>query len=392
MQSAAIGTGEASANQQTAIYTRNHPYIATVLVNRLLTGPSSEKETRHIELSLGVGGIQYLPGDSAGVVPENRSEATEELLRLLGFEGDEPVTDFYGGALDLRKALTSWLMIGKLSSSTVRGWAKLTGNEELAALVLPENKRNFENYLWGREFLDLVEQYPVKLEEAQQMFKLLPRLSPRLYSISSSQALYPDKVHLSVRVVLYESYSRERRGVCSGQIGERTPAGGVLPIFIHSNQFFRLPADLDAPVVMVGPGTGVAPFRAYLEHKQAGGGRWPMWLIFGEQRASQDFLYQDEMLAWQQNGVLQRLDTAFSRDQSEKIYVQQRIREQSAELWRWLEQGAYFYVCGDSKRMAPDVEEAVLEAVAAHSGKGAEYAKEYLAGIKTQKRYLKDVY
>ena len=392
MQSEAIDTFEASARRQRVLYTRNHPYAATVLVNRLLTGPASEKETRHLELSLGRPGIQYLPGDSAGVIPENRSEAVEEVLRLMGFTGDEPVTDFYGGALDLREALTWWLMIGKLSSSTVRGWAKLTGNAELTALVLPKNKKNFEDFLWGREFPDLVEQYAVKLGDPQQMFKLLPRLSPRLYSISSSQALYPDTMHVSVRVVRYESYGRKRQGVCSGQLGERTPEGAVLPIFIHSNQLFRLPADMDAPVVMVGPGTGVAPFRAYLEHKEAGCGRWPMWLFFGEQRASQDFLYQDELLAWQKNGVLQRLDTAFSRDQKVKIYVQQRIREQSAELWRWLEQGAYFYVCGDSQRMAPDVEAAVLEVDAVHSGKGAEYAAEYLARMNKQKRYLKDVY
>jgi sulfite reductase (NADPH) flavoprotein alpha-component len=392
MQSEAIDTFEASGFRQTALYTRNDPYAATVLVNRLLTGPTSEKETRHLELSLGWSGIQYLPGDSAGVIPENRTEAVEEVLRLTGSRGDEPVTDFHGGALDLRKALTEWLMIGKLSMSTVRGWAKLTGNAELRALVSPKNKKNFEDFLWGREFPDLAEQYPVKLEDPQQMFKLLPRLSPRLYSISSSQALYPDTTHLSVRVVRYESYGRKRQGVCSGQLGERTPEGAVLPIFIHSNHLFRLPADMDAPVVMVGPGTGVAPFRAYLEHKEAGCGRWPMWLFFGEQRASQDFLYLDELLAWQKNGVLQRLDTAFSRDQKVKIYVQQRIREQSAKLWRWLEQGAYFYVCGDSQRMAPDVEAAVLEAVAVHSGRGAEYAVEYLARMNEQKRYLKDVY
>ena len=175
MQSEAIDTFEASGFRQTALYTRNDPYAATVLVNRLLTGPTSEKETRHLELSLGWSGIQYLPGDSAGVIPENRTEAVEEVLRLTGSTGDEPVTDFHGGALDLRKALTEWLMIGKLSMSTVRGWAKLTGNAELRALVSPKNKKNFEDFLWGREFPDLAEQYPVKLEDPQQMFKLLCR-------------------------------------------------------------------------------------------------------------------------------------------------------------------------------------------------------------------------
>lgn len=392
MQFSATETLETESGQSTQTYSRNNPYDAVVLENRLLTGPRSEKETRHIELSLGSSGIRYLPGDSAGVIPENRRSAVDEVLRLLGCTGSEPVTDFYGGSLDLRTALTHWLMIGKLSGSTVRAWAKLTGHPELAQLVLAENRKQFDDYLWGREFADLLERYPMKLEDAQQVFRILPRLAPRLYSISSSQALCSDSVHLTVRVVLYESHGRRRQGVCSSYIGERIPVGGVLPVFIHSNQLFRMPADPDVPVIMVGPGTGVAPFRAFLQHKQAGCGRWPMWLVFGDQRFSEDFLYREEFLAWQKDGTLQRLDTAFSRDQKEKVYVQQRIREQSAMLWNWLDQGAYFYVCGDSKKMAPDVEAAVLEAVATHSGKGAEYAAEYLAEMKKQKRYLKDVY
>ena len=392
MQLAGNETTEAQDVQEAAAYSRKNPYTATVLVNRVLTGAASEKETRHVELSLDGSGIEYLPGDSLGVLPEIRSEMVQEVLRLLGLRGDEQVTDFYGGALNTQDALASWLMIGKLSGSTVKAWAKQTGNAELTALVLPENKAKLDEYLWGREFRDLVEQYPMKLENPQELFKILPRLAPRLYSISSSQGLHPATVHLSVRVVRYDSLCRERLGVCSGQIGERTPQGAMLPTFIHSNKLFRLPDDLDAPVIMVGPGTGLAPFRAFLEHKQAGYGRWPMWLFFGEQREQQDFLYRDEMFAWLKGGVLQRLDTAFSRDQQKKIYVQDRIREQSALLWDWLEQGAYFYVCGDSKRMAPDVESAVLEAVAAHSGKGPDFASSYVADMKKQKRYLKDVY
>lgn len=392
MQPLTTGTMEAPAGEGKVTYSRNSPFAATVTVNRLLTGPASEKETRHVEMSLEGSGIQYLPGDSLGILPENRSDLVDEVLRLLHFRGDEPVKDFYGGALDLRAALNSWLMIGKLSGSTVKNWAKLTGNAELTELALPENKKKLDDYLWGREFRDLLEQFPTTLEDPQQLFKVLPRLVPRLYSISSSQASNPVTVHLSVRVVRYETYNRERLGVCSGQIGERTPPGALHPVFIHSNQLFRMPADLDAPVIMVGPGTGLAPFRSFLQHKEAGCGRWPMWLFFGEQRQQQDFLYQDEMLAWLKNGILQRLDTAFSRDQKEKIYVQDRIREQSAELWKWLEKGAYFYVCGDSKRMAPDVESAVLAAIAVHSGKGPEYASEFLAQMKKQKRYLRDVY
>jgi sulfite reductase (NADPH) flavoprotein alpha-component len=283
-------------------------------------------------------------------------------------------------------------MLGKVSGTRLRAWAKHTGNPDLLALVEPGNKEKLENWLWGREFSDVLDFAPGKLDDPQQLFKILPRLAPRLYSISSSQALYRDSVHLTVRVVKYESFGREHLGVCSGQIGERAPAGSTLPTFIHSNNLFRLPPDPDAPVIMIGPGTGLAPFRAYLQHKQAGMGRWPMWLFFGDQRAAQDFLYEDEMNAWLKDGTLARLDTAFSRDQSFKIYVQDRIRENSAELWRWLDQGAYFYVCGDSKRMAPDVEAALLDSVATHSGRGAEYAQEFLAEMKKQKRYLRDVY
>lgn len=383
---------EASGEQGAETYSRKNPYTATVLVNRRLTGPASEKETLHVEVSLEGSGIEYLPGDSLGILPENRADMVEEVLRLLDFGGGEAVKDFYGNALPLKEALTTWLMIGKLSGSTLKAWAKLTGNAELAGLALPENKTKLEEYLWGREFRDLVEQYPLKLGDPQELFKILPRLTPRLYSIASSQALHPTAAHLTVRVVRYESYHRERFGVCSGQIGMRMPPGTTAPTFIHSNKLFRMPAEPDAPVIMVGPGTGLAPFRAYLEHKQAGCGRWPMWLFFGDQREQQDFLYGDEMLAWLKSGVLQRLDTAFSRDQPKKIYVQDRIREQSAQVWKWLEEGAYFYVCGDSKRMAPDVEAAVLDSIAIHSGKGPEYAAAYVAEMKKQKRYLRDVY
>jgi sulfite reductase (NADPH) flavoprotein alpha-component len=375
-----------------ATWNRNQPYPATVNENRLLTGTGSEKETRHIEMALGNSGIEYLPGDSAGVVPANTRDAVDDVLQRLQLTGNEPVNDFYGKATVVREALTSWLMIGKLSSSTVRQWAALSGHPQLSDLVQAGNKDKLDAWLWGREFLDLLEHSPAKLEDPQRLFKLLPRLAPRLYSISSSQALHPGAIHLSVRVVKYESHGRDRFGVCSTQIGERTPPGGTLPIFIHSNQLFRLPADTGVPVIMIGPGTGIAPFRAFLEHKEAGVGHWPMWLFFGDQRASQDFLYEYELLRWKQNGVLQRLDTAFSRDQKEKIYVQQRIRENSAELWKWLDRGAYFYVCGDSKRMAPDVEAALLDAVAEHSGRGPEYAAEFLSSMKKQKRYLRDVY
>jgi len=373
-------------------WSRNNPYLATVLLNRLLTADDSEKETRHIEVDLGSSGMEYLPGDSVGILPHNPPTAVDRVLEHLRFSGEEPVKDFYGSPTSLRAALTSWLMIGRLSGSTLKAWAAQSQCNILAEILQPGAKEKIDSFVWGREFIDLLEHCPTRLEDPQQLFKILPRLAPRLYSISSSQSLHPNSVHLSIRVVRYESYGRDRLGVCSGQVGERTPAGDRLPIFIHSNQNFRLPADPDARVIMVGPGTGIAPFRAYLEHKQAGCGRWPMWLFFGDQRSSQDFLYHDELLAWHKSGMLDRLDTAFSRDQAYKIYVQDRIREHAAELWRWLDEGAYFYVCGDSKRMAPDVEAAMLKAIADHSGKGPEFANEFLAGMKKQKRYLRDIY
>jgi sulfite reductase (NADPH) flavoprotein alpha-component len=375
-----------------SVWNRNHPYQATVTENRLLTGSGSEKETRHIVLDLNDSGIRYLPGDSAGVLPTNPAAAVTEVLERLELSGDEPVKDFYGQAIDVREALSSWLMIGKLALSTARQWAAISGHPQLMELAQPGNKAMLDAWCWGREFVDLLDYAPGQIGDPQVLFKVLPRLVPRLYSISSSQALHPDAIHLSVRVVTYESYGRERWGVCSGQIGERTPPGGTLPIFIHSNQLFRLPADPGVPVIMIGPGTGIAPFRAFLEDKQAGVGHWPMWLFFGDQRAKEDFLYEDELRKWEKDGVLQRMDTAFSRDQEFKIYVQDRIREHALELWKWLERGAYFYVCGDSKRMAPDVESALLESVAEHSGRGPEYALGFLAEMKKQKRYLRDVY
>jgi sulfite reductase (NADPH) flavoprotein alpha-component len=390
MQSSQSGTLEGASVAHSSTWSRNHPYSATVLENRLLTGAASEKETRHIELDLADSGITYLPGDSAGILPINACDAVDLVLERLQLTGQEPVTDFYGNPLDLRQALTSWLMIGKLNGTTLKAWAKHTGHAELSDIVA--NKEKLDAYLWGREFLDLLEHAPAKVEDPQQLFKILPRLAPRLYSIASSQALLGPQIDLAIRVVKYNTHGRDRWGVCSTHVGERTPKGGHLPIFIHSNQLFRLPADPDARVIMVGPGTGVAPFRAYLQHKQAGQGRWPMWLFFGDQRASQDFLYKDEFEAWVADGTLDRLDTAFSRDQKEKIYVQTRIRENAAELYRWLDDGAYFYVCGDSKRMAPDVESALLEAVATHSGRGPAYATDFLADMKKQKRYLRDVY
>jgi sulfite reductase (NADPH) flavoprotein alpha-component len=344
--------------------------------------------------------MTYTPGDSIGIVPENRVQMVAEVLSALGFTGDERVLDHYKVEISFEEALRTRLTIGKLTRSTIGQYAKLAGAlgvggrgyDELKTLCGPENKARAEEYCWGREFIDLITAFPGAVAMPQELFNVLPRLVPRLYSIASSQMAHPDRAETSVRVVRYDAHGRDRQGVASGQLGERAHVGEVLPIFLHSNQNFRLPADDAAPVIMVGPGTGVAPFRAFLEERQAKGASGDNWLFFGDQHAASDFLYEDQFKAMQADGTVTRLDTAFSRDQPEKIYVQDRMSEHSSELYAWLERGAYFYVCGDASRMAKSVETALLDAIAAGSQGTPDQVAEYLAAMKKQRRYQRDIY
>jgi sulfite reductase (NADPH) flavoprotein alpha-component len=230
------------------------------------------------------------------------------------------------------------------------------------------------------------------VKQPQELFNILQRLTPRMYSISSSLLAHPNEVHTTVRVIRYNAHGAERQGVCSGHLGERAPVGSTMPIFLHENNAFRLPQDPDAPVIMIGPGTGIAPFRAFLEQRQALGEKGPMWLFFGEQRRVSDFLYEEQFNELQRAGVLTKLHTAFSRDTAKKVYVQDRMQENAAELYDWLERGAYFYVCGDASRMAKDVETALLDVIAKGANGTLEHAAEYLANMKKQKRYQRDVY
>jgi sulfite reductase (NADPH) flavoprotein alpha-component len=255
-----------------------------------------------------------------------------------------------------------------------------------------EGKALAEEYCWGREFVDLATDFPGLVKEPQQLFNILARLTPRMYSIASSQAMHPHDVQTTVRVIRYDAHGRERQGLCSGHLGERSPVGSTMPIFLHANGNFRLPEDTTAPVIMIGPGTGIAPFRAFLEERQAKCETGDNWLFFGDQRRSLDFLYQEQLEAMHKDGVLTRLDTAFSRDQAKKVYVQDRMQENAAELYAWLERGAYFYVCGDATRMAKDVELALLDVIAKGSNGTLDHANEYLAMMKKQKRYQRDVY
>jgi sulfite reductase (NADPH) flavoprotein alpha-component len=393
MSETTVAAPEAPAKAHTAKYTRNQPYISRVITNQRLTGPESEKETIHIELELEEG-MTYTPGDAVGIIPTNRQNQVEENLAALGFNGTEPVLD-HSKEISLYEALTTRLGIGKLARGSMNQYAKLCGENvppALKRLLGTENKAVAEEYIWGREFVDLVKEFPGVVKQPQELFNILQRLNPRMYSIASSQAAHPNEVHTTVRVIRFKAHGAERQGVCSGHLGERAPEGGTIPIFLQENNAFRLPEDTDAPVIMIGPGTGIAPFRAFLEHRQLLGQKGPMWLFFGEQRRISDYLYEQQFAQMQRDGVLTKLHTAFSRDTAKKVYVQDRMQENAADLYDWLQRGAYFYVCGDASRMAKDVENALLDVIAKGSNGTLENAAEYLAAMKKQKRYQRDVY
>jgi sulfite reductase (NADPH) flavoprotein alpha-component len=392
----AVGAEEGPAEQK---YTRNNPYYSTVVTNYLLSGEGSEKETRHLAFALEQG-MTYAPGDAIGVLPENRAGIVAEVLAALGFTGEERVLDHYKMEIGFEEALRSRLTIGKLARGAIGQYAKLPGApgaggrgyEHLKLLCGPDNKAHAEEYCWGREFIDLLTDFPGVVKDPQELFNVLQRLVPRLYSIASSQLEHKDTAETTVRVVRYDTHGRDRQGVASGQLGERAQVGAVLPIFLTANQNFKLPEDNSAPVIMVGPGTGIAPFRAFLEERQAKGASGDNWLFFGDQHQASDFIYQEQLAAMQADGTLTRFDTAFSRDQAGKVYVQDRMREHAAELYAWLQRGAYFYVCGDASRMAKAVELALLDAIEEGTQGTLEQAAEYLAAMKKQKRYQRDVY
>jgi len=390
----AIDLGQAVATSHAAKYTRNQPYFSRVLINNRLTGPESEKETIHVELELEAG-MTYLPGDAVGIIPTNREAQVADCLKTLGYTGDERVLDHYKVEISLLEALTSRLQIGKLTRGSVGQLGKLAGEaapKGLKALLGPDNKALAEEYVWGREFVDLLKEFPGLVKQPQDLFNILGRLTPRMYSIASALEAHPGQVHTTVRVVKYHSHGADREGVCSGMLGDRARVGEKLPVFLHANGNFRLPEDTNAPVIMIGPGTGIAPFRSFLEYRQVMNHKGDNWLFFGEQRSVSDYLYKDQFQAMEKEGFLTRLHTAFSRDQQRKVYVQDRMRENSEELFAWLEAGAYFYVCGDAVRMAKDVELTLLDIIAAGTHGTLEQAGEYLGEMKKQKRYQRDVY
>jgi sulfite reductase (NADPH) flavoprotein alpha-component len=375
-------------------YSRKNPFPSQLLVNRRLTLDGSEKETRHFELSLAGSGVNYEVGDSLGVLPKNCPELVGEIIRALHATGDEPVPGNDGAVKTLREALLADYQITQPPKQFIQALAERggEGTSMLRELLESERKQDLEAYLWGMECIDFLAAHPSVHFMPEEFVKLLRKLQPRLYSIASSQRANPEAVHLTVAVVKYVSHGRKRKGVATTYLAERVGPQDRVPVFVHTAKGFRLPEDGVTPIIMVGPGTGIAPFRAYLQERRATGATGRNWLFFGEQHEKSDFLYREEFEALKNEGVLTRLDTAFSRDQPQKIYVQNRMLENAREIWNWIEEGAHFFVCGDAKHMAKDVDVALHTIVEKEGGKTAEQAAQYVEDLKKAKRYKRDVY
>ncbi|OUU39726.1 MAG: protein CysJ [Verrucomicrobia bacterium TMED56] len=371
-----------------ALYSKSNPYPSELLVNRLMT-QGSDKETRHFELSLKDSGLEYLPGDSLGVLPVNCSKVVDDLLRTVGLAGDETVL-VNEENLVLQDALMHRLACTVLSKIQIKKFNEIAESEKLAELLQISNKEALIEYMWGRELIDLFLEFPQSGMDAQTFIDLLRPMPPRLYSIASSLAAHADEVHLTVAVVRYDGHGRERKGVCSSYLAERV--GERIPCYLHPNKNFKLPADPQTPIIMVGPGTGIAPFRAFLEERMATGASGKNWLFFGDRSQKTDYLYGNEWSDYQKAGVLSNLDLAWSRDQEDKVYVQHKMLEKKSELWRWIQEGAFFYVCGDASRMAKDVDHAIRRIASEEGSMTDDEASKWVKGLQKDRRYLKDVY
>lgn len=373
-------------------YSRKNPFPAPLLVHKRLCSPDSIKDTRHFELSLAGSGVEYSVGDSLGVFPENDPELVDEILKALGFDGEETVAGADGGETSLRHALTANVAITSPSRKFIKEIAERSGDAELQNLLKPELAKELKKYLEGRETIDFFIQFPQVKFGAAELVDLLGKLQPRLYSIASSLKAHPEEVHLTVARVEYETFGRGRKGVCSTFMSDRVPDGGTMRVFNHVAKGFRPPENLDTPMIMVGPGTGIAPFRAFLEERKATGASGKNWLFFGNPHQANDYFYKDEFEGYLADGTLSRLDLAWSRDQDYKIYVQHKLQEAAAELWEWVDNGSHFYVCGDAIYMAGDVDKALHGAIQTHGGRSEEEAAEYVKQMKKDKRYQLDVY
>ena len=368
--------------------TKDNPYASELLVNRLMT-EGSDKETRHFELSLKDSGLEYSPGDSLGVVPTNCEEVVGDLLNAVGLSGDETV-QVGDDSMILNDALMHRLACTVLSKIQIKKFNEFANAEKLTDLLQIANKDALVDYMWGRELIDLFLEFPQTGMSAQDFVNLLRPMPPRLYSIASSLSAHSEEVHLTVAVVRYEGNGRKRKGVCSSYLAERV--GESVPCYLHPNKNFKLPEDSSTPIIMVGPGTGIAPFRAFIEERKVTGATGKNWLFFGDRSQKTDYLYGEEWESYQKDGILNELDLAWSRDQAEKVYVQHKMLEKGSQLWGWLNDGAVFYVCGDASRMAKDVDQA-LRTIAEQEGSMTEDdAGSWVKGLQKERRYLKDVY
>ena len=386
-QAAITATGAVN-DIHTSPYTKEAPLTASLSVNQKITGRDSEKDVRHIEIDLGDSGLRYQPGDALGVWYQNDPALVKELVELLWLKGDEPVS-VDGKTLPLSEALQWHFELTVNTANIVENYATLTRSESLLPLV--GDKAKLQQYAATTPFVDMVRFAPAQLD-ANALIGLLRPLTPRLYSIASAQAEVESEVHVTVGVVRYDIEGRARAGGASSFLADRVEEEGEVRVCIEHNDNFRLPANPETPVIMIGPGTGIAPFRAFMQQRAADEAPGKNWLFFGNPHFTEDFLYQVEWQRYVKEGVLSRIDLAWSRDQKQKIYVQDKLREQGAELWRWINDGAHIYVCGDANRMAKDVEQALLEVIAEFGGMDTESADEFLSELRVERRYQRDVY
>lgn len=371
--------------------TRKNPYAAPVLENIVLNGRGSPNEVRHIELDVEDSGITWQPGDSLAMIPENDPQVVDELLETLSLDADQAI-EGPNGETDVRSALTRDYEITTLTRPFVENYAQFAESEQLNELLAEDNRKALSEYLYGRHLVDVIEDYPVTGLSAAGFTGLLRKLPPREYSIASSHAANPDELHLTVAAVRYNSNGRDRTGVASVQLADRLDEDDTVPVYISRNKNFKLPENGDTPIIMVGPGTGVAPFRAFMEEREEQEAAGNNWLFFGAPHFRTDFYYQTDWLRWRKEGLLTRADVAFSRDQAEKVYVQHRLRENARDIYAWLQEGANLYVCGDADRMAHDVHQALTDIVKEQGGLGDDAATDYLKTLQKEKRYQRDVY
>jgi len=377
-----------SHSHDSSVPSKDNPYQSRLLVNRLLNA-GSDKETRHFEFSLAESGLSYEPGDSLGVIPQNCPRVVDDLLAAVGLSGAETV-ELGEDSLSLKDALSNRLACTTLSKIQVKKFNELAQSEKLEDLLQTANRAAFADYLWGRELIDLFSEFPQQGVSAAELVGLLRPMPPRLYSIASSIKAHTDEVHLTVAIVRYESHGRNREGVCSSYLADRV--GESIPCYFHPNKNFKLPVDGNTPIIMVGPGTGIAPFRSFVEERRATGASGKNWLFFGDRSSKTDYLYGDEWEKYHKDGLLTDLDLAWSRDQTEKEYVQHKMLAKGKDLWSWLQDGAVFYVCGDASRMAKDVDSALRQIAATEGGMSEDDANSCVKSLQKNRRYLKDVY